>query len=302
VNTKAIPVDLLNPGQVFACLGFLEAADVVIGRAEGGFECTEGTDARFQLCAVGDEDAFRSVLQFLAQAQLRRLVPAGYTDPRPSDGGGKRKKRKAYGEESQVADTTTDGPLVMLDTFPGPNADWRALPVRLDREGRQLDITHWADASSRNDFKLFAGQQRAAVIARAMLEKVSELWNSERRDCLVRDPFGLTMPLGGSSFKFDARKSWTAIDVGYSPDEQNHLVAASPVVEILAAIGLEHARPDEFDTREMQYGTWGGLVPPTLARAALAGVDAGIPRRMFRFTLHLSGKNKVVTFAEEASP
>jgi CRISPR-associated protein Csx14 len=33
-----IPVDLLNPGQVFACLGFLEAADVLLGDAEGGFD------------------------------------------------------------------------------------------------------------------------------------------------------------------------------------------------------------------------------------------------------------------------
>lgn len=28
-----IPVDLRNPGQVFACLGFLEAADVLCGPA-----------------------------------------------------------------------------------------------------------------------------------------------------------------------------------------------------------------------------------------------------------------------------
>ena len=27
----SIPTDLFNPGQVFACMGFLEAADVLIG-------------------------------------------------------------------------------------------------------------------------------------------------------------------------------------------------------------------------------------------------------------------------------
>jgi CRISPR-associated protein Csx14 len=115
----------------------------------------------------------------------------------------------------------------------------------------------------------------------------------------LRDPFGVTVPMGGSSFKFDARKSWTAIDAGYSPDEQKHLVAASPVVEILAAIGLENARPDEFETRQVRYSAWNGLVPPVLARPALAGTHIGIPRRVFQFTLALSGKNKVVTFAEE---
>ena len=30
---ERIPVDLTNPGHVFACLGFLEAADVLLGDA-----------------------------------------------------------------------------------------------------------------------------------------------------------------------------------------------------------------------------------------------------------------------------
>ena len=76
-------------------------------------------------------------------------------------------------------------------------------------------------------------------------------------------------------------------------------VAASPVVEILAAWGLEHARPDEYKTREVRYGVWQGLVPPMLARAAISGVEVVQPFRRFRFTLALSGKNKVVTFATE---
>ena len=80
------------------------------------------------------------------------------------------------------------------------------------------------------------------------------------------------------------------------------ITAASPVVEMLAAVGLEHARPEEFDTREVRYGAWGGLLPPVLARPALAGVPAGVPIRVFRFTLDLSGKNKVVTFAQEETP
>ncbi|HXG32961.1 MAG TPA: hypothetical protein VNJ11_06330 [Bryobacteraceae bacterium] len=125
-----------------------------------------------------------------------------------------------------------------------------------------------------------------------------KLWIEKRHE-LMRDPLGLTGPLGGSSFKFDARKAWTAIDAGYSPDEQGQSLEASPVVEILATIGLEHARPDEFETREVRYGVWGHLLPPMLARPALGGVRLGIPLRIFRFTLHLSGKNKVVTYAQE---
>ncbi len=289
---QSIPVDLYNPGQVFACLGFLEAADLLLGKSEGGFDWSEEPDVRFRLRAQGDENPFAAVVGFVAEAQLQRLAPTGYTDPPPSKGTKKAAKDEANG------DVASDGPVCVLQTFPGPEADWRALPIRLERGGRHLDITHWCDASSRSDFKLFAGQQRGPAIARAMIAGLVELWKHHRTD-LISAPFHLTMPIGGSSFKFDARKSWTAMDAGYSPDEQKHLVTASPIVEILAAIGLENARPDEFDPREVRYGAWNGLVPPLLARPAIAGARTGVPVRVFRFTLDLSGKNKVVTFAQE---
>ena len=37
---STIPVDLLNPGQVFACLGILEMADVLLGDATAAFDWT----------------------------------------------------------------------------------------------------------------------------------------------------------------------------------------------------------------------------------------------------------------------
>jgi CRISPR-associated protein Csx14 len=296
-ENESIPVDLLNPGQVFACLGFLEAADVLLGQAEGGFDWTDDADVRFQLRAPRDENPFGEVLRFLANARVQRFAPPSYSDPPPSKGARKRKGKKAPDDDADE-DVATNGALVLWETFPGPEADWRALPVRLAGNGRHLDVSHWCDASSRNDFKLFAGQQRGPAIASAMIEGVADLCKKRGPD-LVRDPFGVTSPMGGSSFKFDARKSWTPIDAGYSPDEQKHLVMASPVVEILAAVGLEHARPDEFDTREVRYGVWSGMVRPLLARPALGAAHTGIPQRVFRFTLDLSGKNKVVTFAEE---
>ncbi len=103
----------------------------------------------------------------------------------------------------------------------------------------------------------------------------------------------------GGSFNFDPRGGWTAIDVGYSPNDQKHETTASPVVELLAAWGLENARPDEYQTRKVRYSVWGGSLPLMLARAALFGGVTAIPMRRFRFELHLSGKNKIVTFAEQ---
>ena len=38
MGVSVVLADLTNPGQVFACLGFAEAADVLLGQAEGGFD------------------------------------------------------------------------------------------------------------------------------------------------------------------------------------------------------------------------------------------------------------------------
>jgi len=286
----SIPVDLYNPGQVFACMGFLEAADVLLGPGEGGFDWDKGTQPCFELLADGaNRNAFEEVLEFLVHAQLYRLAPKGYTEPPRTA------KRKKKGE---ARDPTAEVPLMVLPTFPARSADRLALPLRFERDGRRLDMTHWCDGSSRNSFKLFAGQQNSVGIGLQMLQAIKDLW-AARREELVADPLGLSVPLGGSSFKLDARKSWTAIDAGYSPDEQDHEVVASPVVELLGGLGLEHARPDEFEKRQVRYGVWKGLLPPVLARAALAGIFVAVPLRVFRFTLDRSGQNKVVTFAQE---
>lgn len=294
----SIPVDLFNPGQVFACMGFLEAAEVLLGRSEGGFDWDGGSDARFELHADGPKNPVEAVLEFLSEAEIQRLAPKGYEDPPPTSKSRNKKKKGRYTEVHEPNELHGDGPVEHVETFPAVKADRLALPLRLLKDGRALSMGHWCDASSRNPFKLFAGQQRSAEIARQMLDELKGLWH-ERKPQMLSDPLGLTVPLGGSSFKFDARKAWTAIDAGYSPDEQSHRVEASPVVELLAAIGLEHARPDEFDTREVRYGVWRGLLPPVLARAALGGARLGVPLRIFRFTLELAGKNKNVTFAEE---
>jgi CRISPR-associated protein Csx14 len=194
-----------------------------------------------------------------------------------------------------------------------------ALPIRIGGGNKPvIELGHWADGSSRESFKLYAGNRSADRIARAMLKGVRkkrtrkqkangqpgdlktkgvmQLWEEDRA-ALIRAPFDVLTPMGGS-FNFDPRGAWTALDAGYSPNEHKHAIQASPVVEFLAAWGLEHARPVEFDLRQVRYSVWGASLPPMLARAALAGA-ASVPTRLFRFELDLSGKNKVVTFAQE---
>lgn len=290
-----IPVDLHNPGQVFACLGFLEAADILCGPAEGGFDWS--SDERFILEAGDTENPVEVVLGFLAATSVRRLVPFGWVAP-PT----KSTKKKVTNDQGE-ADEDIDASEI-VHQFPARKGEAMALPIRI--VGGNLPtvlLGHWADSSGRNPFKLYAGNRSAAKIATDMLRLIHELWAKDR-ETLIKRPLEETCPMGGS-FNFDPRGAWTAIDAGYSPDKhkvKGASVFASPVVEFMAAWGLEHARPDEFDTRKVRYAVWPTMLTPLLARVALSGHLTSVACRHYRFTLALSGKNKVVSFSQEETP
>jgi CRISPR-associated protein Csx14 len=321
MRAASIPVDLLNPGQVFACLGFLEAADVLLGDAEGGFDWEDESRVTFALSADGDGNPFEAVLEFLAEVEPKRFGPTGYADPpaktKTTDNG------DDADEDNDIEEVLVDAlkpALELAPTFPSKAGDRMSLPIRLGGGNRPVvELGHWADGSSRESFKLYAGNRSAYGIARAMLggvrkkptkrqreqgqlgdlktKGVTQLWEADRA-ALIAAPFDVLIPMGGS-FNFDPRGAWTAIDAGYSPNEHKHAIKASPVVEFLAAWGFENARPVELGIREVRYAAWGGTLPPMLARAALAGGITSIRSRRFRFDLDKSGRNKVVVFAEE---
>ena len=316
MSTARIPVDLTNPGQVFACLGFLEAADLLLGDAEGGFDWEGGNGVAFVLKAAGDENPTKAVLEFLATAQPIQCAPVGYSEPPPKKGSNPEADDEAAEDEADPDNLATPE-LELTATFPAKEADRMALPIRLCKVNLpRTEIGHWADGSSRESFKLYAGNRSAHRIAVAMLQGVrakpkkhhkqegelktrglNQLWRDDP-DLLVKVPLDVLTPIGGS-FNFDPRGAWTAIDAGYSPNKHKHAIQASPVLEFLAAWGLEHARPLEFAIRRVRYFAWTGLLPPCLARLALCGGLPAVRSRHFRFELDLSGKNKVVTYAQE---
>lgn len=269
-----IPVDLFNPGQVFACLGFLEAADVLLGDAEGGFDWSDETDVRFVLRAAGLENPVARVLDFIRHAKVEREV------------------LEKLDEEIGVTD-------VHVDTFPAPAAPSTILKVRLSKSPFCVTLGHWADDPKRlrDDFKLHAGQQQAAKIFWQMLEA----WRGSPA-VSTSNLFG-TVSLGGT-FGFDARREWTGIDVGFSPDAQAKYspfgVAASPLVELMAVWGLEHTRPAAVaENRCYRYSAWQVLLRPALARCALSSaLGTVLETRSFRFQL-AGDYYKSTTISEE---
>jgi CRISPR-associated protein Csx14 len=267
-----IPVDLFNPGQVFACLGFLEAAEMLLGEAEGGFDWSEPGDVRFVLRARGEKEPVGTVLHFLAGAKVSAITPAG----------------------SQLDTAKWQVPVVRApgDDFPFPEPGSPAtLPALLEgADGRSLTIEHWGDATRRDAAKFWAGSggYPGAALARDALDLV-------RRDLLAAGAavFDLAAPQS-SSFRFDWRRDYVPLGVGFSPNEHATITMLGyPAVELLAAIGMQNARPARPDRRDRltyRYAVPAGCLPPLLLRAALGAAEFPFPRRVFRMQLDWPGQ------------
>lgn len=291
----SFPVDLRNPAQVLSCLGILEASEYFLGRSQAAFDWSDSARTRFEIAAPGPSSPLQVLLEFLSQVQVIELRPPDV------------EKTEEAGAAAECHEK--------VEVFPAASGNPMALPVRLQGREHSVSLSHWADATREDSFKLYAGNRSAYGITRAMLEGVrkppkknqstgdilrkgiQQLW-VEQPENLLSDPFGVVTPLGGS-FNFDARRAWTAIDAGYSPNQQKTPVSASPLVELMAAWGLEYARPLEIRTRRYQYGVWGTMLPTSLARVGLTSRLPHLSQRIFEFDLALSGKDKVVNYAEE---
>ena len=273
---SSIPVDLTNPGQVFACLGLMELADTLLGDAAGAFEWG-GAHVAFRLSAAGDEAPVGRALAFLEEVLEKEegvvvRMPAGYADAK--------NWRK---ERGTLRADPPDAP------FPFRRSKPVALPVALqDRAGNRVDVDYWGDSTSRDNVRLWPGSSGypgAAILINAL--------NSVRgRMCQHSDdPFGLSEKQS-SGLGFDWRRDYMPVDVGFSPNEHKSMVMAGfPLVEVLAAIGVTNARPARIHRFRYRYGVIGSRderpLDPILLRAALGGEPPapGMPFR--RFVMHL---------------
>ena len=156
VGEASIPVDLANPGQVFACLGFVETADVLLGEVQGGFDWSDGGASRFRLAADGDENPIESVLRFLDRASVTSAAPDGSSNVTDRWG----------------IETVTDA----SGAFPfGDPPSPATLPARLeDATGRAVTIDYWGDQTERDNVKFWGGSggYPGAALARDALKLI----------------------------------------------------------------------------------------------------------------------------------
>ena len=272
-----IPVDLFNPGQVFACLGLLEAVDVLLGAATAAFDWSDGREAQFRVATEGEEPPVERVMKFLDEARVVTRAPAqspnfdrwiASWDPPP--------ERDRSGRP-----------------FPFPDPDSPAtLPVVLgDDDGNEIAVDYWGDATRRDNVKFWAGA-RGKPGAAILREALAIVHGKTRQH--ARDPFALSGPQS-ISLRFDWRRDYIPVQDGFSPN--NHKggsiqMVGFPLVEILAAIGVSNARPQRAAKLEYRYGVLGAghgpLLDPMFHRAALGAEKSPIPGRPFRrFVMHL---------------
>ena len=282
---SGIPVDLHNPGQVFACIGLLEAADILLGAATAAFDWSNGQETRFRVATACEEPPVERVMRFLEEARIVARAPAGSTNL----GGWK----ESWGNAPEA-----DGPGEPFP-FPDPNSP-ATLPVVLrDDAGNEIMLDHWGDPTKRtgrDNVKFWAGARGkpgAAILSDAL--------GSVRRKMLqhANNPFSLSEPQT-ISLRFDWRRDYIPVQDGFSPN--NHKSGAVPIsmvgfplVEILAAIGMTNARPRRKAKLEYRYGVLGvaegargPLLDPMFHRAALGAESSPVPGRPFRrFVMHL---------------
>jgi CRISPR-associated protein Csb3 len=293
----SIPVDLFNPGQVFACLGFLEAADVLLGDAEGGFDWSEPAQTRFLLRAAGKVGPVNAVLSFLAECCVSSVAPAG----------------TPLATEDWNVPTQRISPEF---AFPIPLPTSPAtLPATLECNSdshTSLTIDHWGDARSRTSrdnakFWAGAGGYPGAALTRDALQLVRD-----RCVTAADAPFDLAVEQS-SSFRFDWRRDYIPLDIGFSLNSHagnRFSTVGYPLVEVLAAVGLTNARPECVSKLEYRYGVVGAFssqrfFDPLFLRAALGGSKLPFPQRRFNMRLGWPGKEGqarcITTVTEELS-
>ena len=275
-----IPVDLLNPGHVFACLGILEAADVLLGDAKGAFDWSPGIETTFRISAAESTPPVKRVMQFLEKATMQTRAPAGSSNIDAWKSG--------WGDVPQSN--------ALEDTFPFPDpASPATLPVVLrDSDGHAVTIDYWGDATKRDNVKFWAGSggYPGVALLRDALEGI-------RGDLLshANNPFALSVEQS-SSFRFDWRRDYIPVQDGFSPNKHPNIqMVGFPVVEVLAAIGMTNARPYRKTKLEYKYAVLGYrnglLLDPVFHRAALGAEKSpvsGWPFRRFDMYLDWPGQ------------
>ena len=278
----SIPVDLANPGQVFACHGLAETAETLLGGATGAFQWGESNSALFWLAANGGDNPVEQVLRFLQEAKVVALTTSH--------------------EAQTEMETKWKVACEPVDTgvFPFPEpASLAKLPAKIsDNEGHSIVIDHWGDETRRDNVKFWAGAggMPGARMVQDALRLVEAALPSHNDH-----PFSLSAPQT-SNLRLDRRSGYLPLDIGFSLNQHKSYmqIQGYPIVDVLAAIGLSHTRPYRDPNSKLRYSYAvarqsgeSELYDLSLLRAVLGARKPPIPGMLVRrFQVQLSNPGK----------
>jgi CRISPR-associated protein Csx14 len=295
-----IPVDILNPGQVFACLGLMEILEILEGHVEGKFDIDEN---KFVIRTPGNNHPIESILDYLLNCEFRMAAPRGW---KPWENIKDEKKVKKLRDIISKAEKI-ERIMCKKEELSDKGTD---LPICITYENKEaLLLYQWCNNTAQQDLKLYSGNRSAFDIFKNMLfgkdarnrndmaEGVYHLY-TQRKEEVIKDPLNTLVEIGGS-FNFDPRGAWDAINIGYSIDKQKQKILSSPLIEILSQYCLQYTIPKMIEN-SIFYGIWGVFLPTSLCRVALGG-NRYFCDKLLMFRLGISGKNKIVTYAKEVA-
>jgi CRISPR-associated protein Csx14 len=168
-------------------------------------------------------------------------------------------------------------------------------PTVIEYAGRQLIFDWWLNEfrDKAVTLKCWAGQVTTKNLFRELLPLIDDRSSGEVLFEQTR--------MSKAKFGVDPRSAWSALNLGFSPNEHGADAATFPTVEILAAIGLQGFRPAADRRESVTYGVWQEPLPAVVARQAFRAPWPGLPHRNFVFSIAKRGQSyKYFTFGKES--
>jgi len=275
---ELINVDPANAGQVFACLGLLEVANLIAFPATGRFHWNKtGLQANFELSS---NTSIRTILEEVKEASVEEPDEQGplWESTEGEDTGMQEKLGESQPPNGSKSNRSHK------------NKSYTA-PVRLEGSSWELILDAWLTPDTRkpnSPFKTWAGQVSST-------QSIINLKKSLNLDVQSSDIFeaGVTMrPVG-----YDCRSAISAFDLGYNYNKISDVVVY-PAVDLFAIIGLNHARPKTNDNNYFEYSLWSLHLPPECARAVITGAIPWLASATWRVSVESRGRFKTWTRGE----
>jgi CRISPR-associated protein Csb3 len=281
-----LEVDVMNPGQFFACCGLLELAHRLWSDAQGWFDASNRSFALFT------DDSTAGIEHVLSK--LRQCEISGLSEQ-------ERHEREQL--EKECRELKRQGRQLSPDREErrkALGAQARGGVVRIE-DPFFLVLDWWQTSDEQATPKTWAGLQELHKIARAAQDALAGLKDQTRAldyGCVLRMPHEYCRGKSEQKkpvepFYFDARRFAHALDAGFSLDAQGAETIAHPAVELFSLIGLQRFRPTAGPLKwSFDYRTWSRPLNATVAAAVVSGA-APIPTRQgYRFQLRFRDDQK----------